>query len=307
MNRGRPHVRSERIDEMLLVKYLLGNLTEDKQVQVEDRAFSDPDYLAALEAAEADLIDNYIRGDLSQSERRSFERLFLNSPLRRSKVEFARALARVAAESKLAGLVPQPSARPSLLAFLRGWNPALKFASAVAALIFIAAGSWLMVQNAVMRSRVAALEAQGRAIEAHEQALQRELLAQSQRPPVPLPATAPVPIIASLVFPPGLTRAETRREQLVLNPSAQLAHIEIQLEARDDYPRYRAELRTAGGEEVLTQGSLRKHRNSGGYSVTVDVPASSLAAGGYELALKGLPQGQSAVDIGYYYFSVPKQ
>jgi hypothetical protein len=300
-------MRSERVDEMLLVKYLLGNLTEDEQVQVEDRTFSDPDYLAALEAAEADLIDNYVRGDLSQSERRSFERLFFASSQRRSKVEFARALARVTAESKRTALAPQPSARPSLLAFLRGWNPAFQFASAVAALIFIAGASWLMVQNSVMRSRVAALEAQNRTIEAREQTLQRELLAQSQRPPAPLPATAPVPIIASLVFPPGLTRAETHREQLVLNPSSQLAHIEIQLEARDDYPRYRGELRTAGGEEILTQEGLRKHRNSEGDSVTVDVPASSLATGEYELGLKGLSQGQSVVDIGYYYFSIRKQ
>jgi hypothetical protein len=122
-----------------------------------------------------------------------------------------------------------------------------------------------------------------------------------------VPAATPSPIIASLVFPPGLTRAETRREQLVLNPSAQLAHIEIQLEARDDYPRYRAELRTAGGEEVLTEGSLRKHRNAGGYSITLEVPATLLATGEYELALKGLFQGQSSVDIGYYYFSIRKQ
>jgi hypothetical protein len=39
----------------------------------------------------------------------------------------------------------------------------------------------------------------------------------------------------------------------------------------------------------------------------VDVPASSLATGEYELALKGPSQGQSAVDIGYYYFSIRKQ
>src|SRR6516165_6072717 len=104
MNRGRSHMRSERVDEMLLVKYLLGNLTEEEQVQVEDRAFSDPDYLAALEAAEADLIDNYVRGDLSESERRSFERLFLTSSQRRSKVEFARSLASVTAESKRTAL-----------------------------------------------------------------------------------------------------------------------------------------------------------------------------------------------------------
>ena len=30
-------MRSERVDEMLLVRYLLGELTEEEQVRVEDR------------------------------------------------------------------------------------------------------------------------------------------------------------------------------------------------------------------------------------------------------------------------------
>jgi CheY-like chemotaxis protein len=92
MNSGKSHVRSEHVDEMLLVRYLLGDLTEEEQGQVEDRVFEDSEYLGALEAAEADLIDSYVRGELSRLERR-FECRFLTSPQRQSKVEFARALA----------------------------------------------------------------------------------------------------------------------------------------------------------------------------------------------------------------------
>jgi len=40
--------------------------------------------------------------------------------------------------------------------------------------------------------------------------------------------------------------------------------------------------------------------------VSFDVPANALSAGEYELALKGLADGQ-ATDIGYYYFRVVKQ
>src|SRR5206468_403152 len=94
-------MRSGSVDEVVLVKYLLGDLSETEQVQVEDRAFADTEYLDAIEAVEADLIDTYVRGGLSQFERRAFERRFLTSPNRWSKVEFARALARVAAESPL--------------------------------------------------------------------------------------------------------------------------------------------------------------------------------------------------------------
>ena len=300
-------MRSERVDEMLLVRYLLGDLTEEEQVQVEDRAFEDAEYLGALEAAEADLIDSYVRGELSQLERRGFERRFLTSPQRRSKVEFARALAMLAAESNAAGLAPpeRRSAGQSFLALIVGWNPVFQFAAGTAALICVTGGSWLMVQNAAMRSRVAALEARSRALESREQGLRNELVAHSQKQPSQA-AAPPAPVAASLVFLPGLTRAETRREQLVLSSTAQIAHIEIQLETRDNYPRFRAEIHTLSGEEILIRGNLLRRPTPAGYVVSFDVPASALPTGEYELALRGIAGGQPA-DVGYYYFRVQKQ
>src|SRR5262245_384081 len=138
MMAGISPMRSQRTDEARQVKYLLGNLSEEELVQVEDRAFADADYLSSLEATEADLIDAYVRGELSQSDRRSFEFRFLTSPERRRKVEFARALATIAAESKIQ---ESPAAeRPSFLSGLlgiswrRGFSPAVQFAAGMAAL-----------------------------------------------------------------------------------------------------------------------------------------------------------------------------
>ena len=93
-------MRSERNDEKLIVQYLLGNLSEEEQVRIEDRAFSDSAYMGALEAAEADLIDAYVHNELSQAERLGFERRFLTSSNRRNKVEFARDLVRIAQDRK---------------------------------------------------------------------------------------------------------------------------------------------------------------------------------------------------------------
>jgi hypothetical protein len=303
-------MRSERVDEVLLTDYLLGNLSEEEEARVEDNAFADPNYLGVLEATEADLIDTYVRGGLSQSERRAFERRFLTSPKRRSQVEFARALARVAAES------PEPIrpvSRPTWFSFITGSSPALRFAAGFAALICIAAPSWLIFQNAAMRSRVAVLESQRRELETNEQGLRRQLSEEENRSGAlaaelqQQPPRSKAPVIASLVLLSGVSRAETRIEQLVLNPSAQIAHIEIQLEARDDYRRFRAELRTRRGEEVLTRNNLPRRRASAGYGISFDVPASALSVGEYELALKGVAGDQTAVDIGYYYFGVRKQ
>jgi hypothetical protein len=113
--------------------------------------------------------------------------------------------------------------------------------------------------------------------------------------------------MAMLVLAAGLSRSGTQVEQLVLSPDAQVAHIDVQVETRDDYPRFRAELRTRGGDEVLTRGNLKRRQAGPGYSVSFDVPASALVQGEYELALKGIGAGGTVDDIGYYYFAVRKR
>jgi anti-sigma factor RsiW len=286
MSSGQSNMQTESDNEVLLVKYLLGKLSEEEQAQVEDRALADADYLGALEAAEADLIDAYVGGELPQSDRRAFERRFLTSPARLRKVEFARALANVAADS------PSPVLRrPTILAVIRGWTPALRFAVAMAALICVAAPSWIVLR---MRSRIDVLDAQRRDLATREQSL-REQLRDSHR--------AASPVAASLILIPGLSRSSTNVQRLVLGPSTQIAHIQIQLDTRDDYPRFRVELRSRRGEEILTLANLPRHRTSTGYAVSFDVPATALPEGDYELALKGIGPGQPPADLAYFYFT----
>jgi anti-sigma factor RsiW len=305
------------MDDVLLIQYLLGNLSPDEQARVEDRAFADPNYLVTLQAVEVDLIDAYVNGELSPADRICFERQFLVSPERRKKVAFARDLARVAAEAKAVEASPalRVSAWQSFLRAVRGWNPALQFAAGLAVVILLAGASWLTVENVTMRSRIAGLETQGGELQTRtddlrrqldqEQARSGSLAAQVQQQGTS--ARGPAPVAASLMLLSGLSRAESRREQLVLSPNAGIAHIEVQLEARDDYPRFRAELRTLGGAEVVSLGSLSRRRVAAGYDVSFDVPASALATDQYELTLKGVSNDQTAQDVGFYYFSVLKQ
>jgi hypothetical protein len=304
-------MRSHRGDGARQLEYLLGNLTEEEQVEVEDRAFADEDYLSALEDTEADLIDAYVRGELSQSDRRRFELRFLSSAERRRKVEFARALATITAES--AHQESRAAGRRFFMSAFWGWNPVAQFAAAAAAVIAIAGGAWLVSENAAIRSRVATLEAERRGFEAREQSLRQQLseeqnraaaLATQNRPPSEV---APAPLVATLVFVPGLSRAQTRAEQLVLNASVQMARLEVQLESRDDFPRFRAELRTRGGEEVLVRSNLARQKSGPAFAVSLEVPASALPAGDYELAIRGIAADRSSQDVGYYYFGVQRR
>src|SRR5262249_46892960 len=155
-------------EEAVVVRYLPGDLPEDAQVQMEDRAFSDPEYMRVIEAVEADLIDAYVRGQLEAPELRKFESRFLASPDRRRKVEFARTWARVADEAKpvLADLAPARTlpVRRSWFEMLgqivRSPMPAFQFASAAIAVLLLGVVVWQIVQGNRLRGRVGELEAE---------------------------------------------------------------------------------------------------------------------------------------------------
>src|SRR5829696_6987451 len=130
---------AEPNSETLISRYLLGELPEEQQVEIEDRAFADKDYLGSITAVENDLIDEYVREELSETDRRKFESRFLASAERRKRVEFARALASVASDSVV---VEKPSRAPaaiswrdSLEAFIGRLNPFGKFALAAITLL----------------------------------------------------------------------------------------------------------------------------------------------------------------------------
>ena len=114
-------MKEKAFSEALLVRYLLGDLPEEEQVKIEDRAFQDREYLQDILAVENDLIDEYVRGELSDSERRQFEGRFLASAERRRKVEFARALTALAPgfavieKDARSGARPAPISRQSAL------------------------------------------------------------------------------------------------------------------------------------------------------------------------------------------------
>jgi len=95
--------------EKLITQYLLGELPEEQQIEIEDRAFGDKEFLANITAVENDLIDEYVREELPETARRRFETRFLASEGRRKRVEFARALTRLADESR----VPEQKTAPA--------------------------------------------------------------------------------------------------------------------------------------------------------------------------------------------------
>jgi ferric-dicitrate binding protein FerR (iron transport regulator) len=81
-------------DRAMIFRYLLQDITSKEQEEIERRYFSDPEYLAQIEAAEGDLMDAYLRGELSRAHRNLFEENFLCTRARRERLKMAEALHR---------------------------------------------------------------------------------------------------------------------------------------------------------------------------------------------------------------------
>ena len=78
----------------LMTRYLLGDLSEDEQVRLEERFFADDESYRQLVALEDELRYDYAQGNLSARERGLFEKRFLTAPAEKQKVELAKAVLR---------------------------------------------------------------------------------------------------------------------------------------------------------------------------------------------------------------------
>jgi anti-sigma factor RsiW len=81
-------------EQELLYKYLLGELPEEQQAELEQRYFTDDALFERLIAVEDELINRYARNESSDEERKRIETYFLISQARRKRLMFTQALMR---------------------------------------------------------------------------------------------------------------------------------------------------------------------------------------------------------------------
>jgi hypothetical protein len=103
-------------------RYLLGGLSVRERARLEERYFKSDNLFEKMEMVEDELIDAYVRRQLSESESRLFEENYLCSERRRDKVRIARVLLEYAAKAELPTLTTPIATRFGFqrLAFLAG-------------------------------------------------------------------------------------------------------------------------------------------------------------------------------------------
>ena len=64
------------VSDDLMKRYLLGDVSDEEQIRLEECYFVDDDVFEQLSALEDELIDDYVRGELAEPQRNQFELSF---------------------------------------------------------------------------------------------------------------------------------------------------------------------------------------------------------------------------------------
>lgn len=269
-----------------LKEYLLGQLTPERGAPLEERLLTDRAFYEELSAAEDELIDLYLEGDLDAADRAAFESHFLSAPERQRKINFARALRRYVATEAAAPAeavedaadpqaeappeAPPPELGPTPLRrnrfpMLFARRPALAFSLAAALLVSVAAVSWLAVGRRTSQS----------------------------------PRN-----VYAVTLTTGLTRDSGETRRVTPPDGADTLRLRLELPADADYASYRFELQTPEGRTVHTGDHLKPAETDGRPAVEADVPTELLPAGDYQLKLSGLSTGGDAEPVGRYPFRI---
>jgi hypothetical protein len=271
--------------EKRMVQYLLGQLAEQQQAELEARYLADDACFEELLAIEDELRDGYARGELSGRDREAFERRLLATPQQRQTQEFARSLRQSVAEVSGAWADRRESwvaKKSRFWQLATGRRIVLIPVLSATFLLLVATGWWLGYRSKRSpTSAPVAITPQGPRQQKEPEVVAFVLTPGSVR--------GSEPGLASLVIPPGATR--------------------VRLEARfeGDYPEYEGILQTAENKRIWTARNLKAEGSRDGKSVFIDISSGLISPGDYILTLRGVPAMGAPETAAEYAFRVAKR
>lgn len=297
----------------LLTRYLLGQLEEEEIERLDERSITDDSFASQLEAAENDLIDAFLHGELSGESLERFKRVF-SAPARLRKIEFAKALMQV---SENVGLAQQPApwrtrdqawATRSIWAWFTSPQPRLQWTFAAAALLLLFGAGYLLKVNRDLREQAGAARQQEAQLNQRTQELERQLnehraaTGASSQPPESTESTAaPLPTTVAVLLLPQ-ARGVGQVPKVSIPARADLLNLQLQLEM-DDFPAYRVALKDPSSGGILwTSAKLKSASASNARVVKLSLPSRFLKPQTYVLELNGFAPGGTSQFISSYVF-----
>lgn len=313
-------MKHQLVDDVAARKFLLGELTPEEQGEVEEQGFLDCDTFAQIQAAEDDLIDEFLSGDLSPDAKERFEKHFLSRPGRFGDVKVAQALRKYisqnAAPSPIPAKVVSEAARNS---FVVSW---LKNRSSTARLFLVGAVLLISVAGILLVARMLRQQRRATPIQAHQENVRSpaELGNKPSQSSVEsansqgknsnqtkraLPPKQPTVLASSfLLIPGGPVRGEGKATNVKLSANG-IARFELPLIEESSYRSYQATLQHDDGRVIRAWTNLRPRILESGRAIQISVAATLLERGEkYRVLLRGVSTGGKLTEINSYYFQV---
>ena len=302
-----------------LVQYLLGTLPENESESLDALSIADDAFALRLSAIENDLVDSYVRGELSGKNLNQFESFYLSSPARREKLAFAKSLSQLEISRASAVRTPQnssalPNTSPvksfSFASIFSVPNLKMQWGLAAVALALLVATGFFAFQSRDLRNQLA-VQSSSQASNQDERNLQAQLDEQSiaiakaqaelSRMSASLDASA-TNTAAILLLP--QTRGISQPPQIALASSASTLPLQLALES-SEFPRYRVALKDPGSDKTLwISEPLSISSAARSKTISVLVPSQLLKERNYLLQLTGVPANGSPASLSTYMFHV---
>jgi len=151
-------------DKQEVRSYLLGVLDADRKTQLEERILSTPETYEELLLVEEELIDEYVAGGLSETERQQFETHFLITAERQKNLRFGQLLKRYVNSNPAAAAMPHvgnsaPAQKSLTFSMLpAAGRPVMVFGVAGVVLLGVALLCWLGYRRPTSRLAQSGIE-----------------------------------------------------------------------------------------------------------------------------------------------------
>ena len=294
------------------IRYLLGEMTEAEKVSLESGIVADDEAFEKIGAAEDELIDEYLSEGLTAEERNRFEKIYLNSPERRERVKFARALGqRLTEKPKTASVIALPTRT--------GVSPTRWLAAAAVLLAVVGAYfAWTSIQ---LREEIRLVEdksgnlvrggedlvGQIAQIRSEAEQLRRELQRQRVETNQLAEQLARLQSHAakavSFVLAAGRLRDGGNLQALRIPAGTEIVRLTLPI-SDPSYVSYRAVIETPEGKTVWKGDAARSE--PGAKTLLVTLPARALASGDYILSVTGVSASGRSESTADFSFRIKK-
>ncbi|MCI0423231.1 MAG: hypothetical protein L0312_29075 [Acidobacteria bacterium] len=288
---------TEAIEAKRLTCYLLGELSEAEEAQLEQQYLQDEALHQELLLAEDEVIESFLRNELPPGKRHRFESYFLASPARRERLETASAMLRaIETEPSLASggrSVASPGLAGPISRLLAYRVPVTAVAAAV---LLLGAGL------ALLALRVQTAKEQLRAERAswlqQQEALKLQLTEKRTIPsgeaegrnadkPSPRQSASSINHLPSVVLMHGQARDAGELKRVVLSAESRLLLLYLVLPEAASVRTYRVAIKTDEGKVLSIQTNLPLSAIEGKQSAALLLESRQLKPGDYVVTLLG--------------------